>query len=234
MERSVYLEMASSGFAMATMLCVVDMGSVIYQRAINGLGESLIVAHTAVRRLVGIFMMPLGSIATAYSTFVSQNWGAGKVERVKRSMRSVMAMETGWGLFSASACLLFGSLMARLLTGTTDAYVIGKAVLSLRFHLLCFPALGLLLALRTVLQAMGRKIVPVLSSGFELGVKLLAGLWLIPAFGYIAVCLTEPVIWIICTIFLIAVFGVTKPFDLNREKKGAGQNDRNRKTESRP
>ncbi|MDD3230342.1 MAG: MATE family efflux transporter [Oscillospiraceae bacterium] len=217
-DASLFREVAASGFAMAVMLCVVDMGSVIYQRAINGLGESLIVAHTAARRLIGIFMMPLGSIATAYSTFVSQNWGAGKKERVRNSMKTAMAMEIGWGLISAAASLLFGGFMVRLLTGTTDIYIVEKSVMSLRLHLLCFPPLGLLLALRTALQAMGRKIVPVISSGFELGMKLISGFWLIPTFGYLIVCLTEPAIWIVCTVFLIVIFMIQKPLDEIREE----------------
>lgn len=62
--------MDPTGFAMAIILCVVDIGSVLYQRAIKGLGEMLIVVHTAARKLIGMLMMPLGSIATAYSNFV--------------------------------------------------------------------------------------------------------------------------------------------------------------------
>lgn len=67
----------------------VDIGSVVYQRAINELGEMLIVAHTAARKLIGIMMMPLASIATAFSTFTSQNWGAGKTERIRQTLKKV-------------------------------------------------------------------------------------------------------------------------------------------------
>lgn len=211
-------EMAGAGFAMALMLCVVDIGSVIYQRAINGLGEMLIVAHTAARKIIGIMMMPLASIATAYSTFTSQNWGAGKTERIRQTLKKVMAMEVGWGLFSCLAVFLLGGTAVRLLTGTSDSNVIDNAVLSMRIHFVCYPALGILLALRTSLQAMGCKLVPVISSSFELVVKLIAGIWLIPLWGYLCVCLTEPIIWVTCAIFLIAVFLIQKPFDSKKMK----------------
>lgn len=98
-----------------------------------------------------------------------------------------------------------------LLTDTSDALVVGNAVLSLRTHILCFGALGVLLALRTALQAMGQKLIPVISSVFELAVKIAAGTWLIPSYGYIAACLTEPVIWIVSMTFLIVAFVVKKP-----------------------
>lgn len=205
-------EMASTGFAMALMLCVVDIGSVIYQRAINGLGEMLIVSHTVARKLIGIMMMPLGSIATAYSTFTSQNWGAGKIERIRLALKKVMAMEIGWGIFSCLSMFLVGGVAVRLLTGTSDDEVIANAVLSLRLHSMCYPALGILLVLRTSLQATGRKIVPVISSSFELIVKVIAGIWLIPLIGYLCVCLTEPVIWVLCAGFLIIAYAIQRPF----------------------
>ena len=196
---------------MALMLCVVDIGSVIYQRAVNGLGEMLIVAHTAARKLIGIMMMPLASIATAYSTFTSQNWGAGKTERIRQTLKKVMAMEVGWGLFSCLAIFLFGKIAVQLLTGTSDNGVIENAALSLRIHFVCYPALGVLLALRTSLQAIGQKAIPVISSSFELVAKLIAGIWLIPTFGYLCACLTEPIIWTVCAAFLIISYMKQRP-----------------------
>ena len=89
LEKSIVSEIASTGFAMALMLCAVDLGSVIYQRSINGLGEALIVAHTAARKIISVLMMPLASIATANSTFVSQNWGAKKYGRVAQTLKKV-------------------------------------------------------------------------------------------------------------------------------------------------
>lgn len=216
-ELALIREMSSTGFAMALMLCVVDLGSVIYQRAINDLGEVLIVAHTAARKLIGIMMMPLASIATAYSTFTSQNWGAGKAARIRQTLKKVLAMEIGWGLISCVAIFLIGGTAVRLLTGTSNSEIIEKAVLSLRIHFVCYPALGILLALRTSLQAIGRKIIPVVSSSFELAVKVVAGIWLIPMFGYLCVCLAEPVIWTVCALFLIVSYCIQRPFSKTEE-----------------
>ncbi len=58
---------------MGLMLCIVDLGSVIFQRANNELGEKIISAHTASRRIIGILTQPMAMIATASSTFVGQN-----------------------------------------------------------------------------------------------------------------------------------------------------------------
>ena len=210
-EKVFLKEMLGSGFSMAFMLCVVSLGSVLYQRAINGLGDTLIVAHTAARKIIETLMMPLSSIATANSTFVSQNFGAKQYERIEKSIWKVLGMEILWGILSCVFVYLFGSLAIRFLTNTKDAEVIENAVLSVRIHFICYPALGILLALRTSLQAMGSKVVPVIASSLELIGKIVTGFVLIPVFGYLWVCLTEPIIWVVCMAFLIAVFVVKNP-----------------------
>ncbi len=217
LEMPLVMEMSSSGFAMAMMLCVVDMGTVIYQSSINELGELLIVAHTAARKILSLFMMPLGSISTANSTFASQNWGAGKKDRISETLKKVLALEVGWSVIAIIIVFIFGDMLVKLITGSSDSHIISNAVLSLRLHLVCFPALGILLVLRSTLQAIGYKIVPVISSSFELGVKVISGVWLIPAFGYISVCITEPIIWNICAIYLIITFIKIKPFKQDKE-----------------
>lgn len=219
LEAKLTYKMASTGFAMALALCIVDIGSVIYQRAVNELGEILIVAHTAVRKLISMLIMPLGSIAMAFSTFTSQNWGAGKAERIQNTLKKVVTMEIGMGLFVCALIFIFGDAIVRLLTGTSDSEVVANAVLSLRIHFACYPALGVLLALRSTMQSIGQKAIPVASSAFELGIKIVSGLWLIPAFGYICVCLTEPVIWTVCAVYLIIVYCVQKPFSVKRPEQ---------------
>ena len=133
-------------------------------------------------------------------------------------------MEVSWGLFSCLAIFLLGGTAVQMLTGTTDSQVIDNAVVSLRLHFLCYPALGILLALRTSLQAIGQKIIPVIASSFELLVKVLAGIWLIPMLGYLCVCLTEPIIWIVCMLFLIISYCKQRPFSDERKARCTKEN----------
>ena len=71
---------------MALMMCVVNLGTLIFQRANNVLGEDVIAAHAASRKIIEAFMQPLGTLATANSTFVSQNWGAEKYGRIRAAL----------------------------------------------------------------------------------------------------------------------------------------------------
>ena len=201
-------DLLSTGFAMALMLCVVDLGSTIFQRANNLLGEAYITAHTASRRLMSIMMQPLGTIATANSTFVGQNWGAKKLERIREALKKVIGLELLWGIFACCAAWIFGGALVRITTGTSDEETVQNAVLSLRLHLSFFPALAVLLCLRTTMQAMGRKTAPVISSCIELAMKILSAWLLIPRLGFLGTCVTEPVTWVLMMIFLIAAYWV--------------------------
>ena len=117
------------------------------------------------------------------------------------------------GLVNASGitCLivyLFGRAIIQFVTGTQSEAILANAVLSLRIHFPFFPVLGVLLAMRVSMQSMGQKTAPVISSVIELLMKIFSALWLIPSFGFVGVCVTEPVTWVIMTVFLITVYMV--------------------------
>lgn len=199
-------ELFSNGIAMALMYCVVDLGSVIFQRANNALAETIISAHTASRRIVNIMMQPLATISNASSTFVGQNWGAKKPERIRKALKQVLGMEIAWSLFGCAVIFAVGGMLVHFTTGTSDNRIIDYAVMSLRWHLSFFPALGCLLVLRTAMQAMGRKTAPILSSCIELGMKVLSAVFLIPRLGFFGTSITEPVTWTAMLLFLAAAF----------------------------
>lgn len=86
--------------------------------------------------------------------------------------------------------------------GTSDAYVIKNAMMSLWLSTLCLFPLGVLFVMRTSMQAVGYKVTPLLSSEIELTVKVVAAFTLIPVIGYLGVALAEPVTWVLCAVFL--------------------------------
>ena len=204
--RDMLAKLFSTGIAMAVMSCVVELGSVIFQRANNLLGETIITAYTAGRKLMMIMIQPKGTIAAAVSTFVGQNWGARKPDRIRTAMKQAIALELAWGLFSTVLIYLCGRALIRFTTGTSDPEVLDNAVLSLRIHFAAFPILGVLFCLRHCLQSMGQKLAPVLSSCIELAMKILAAGLLIPKLGFVGTCITEPVTWVLMTLFLSAVY----------------------------
>ena len=69
-----------------------------------------------------------------------------------------------------------------------------------------FPVLGVLVILRTSMQAMGQKLAPVLSSITELFLRFLGGVWMIPTFGYPGGAWNTPITWCAMTTYIFTVY----------------------------
>ena len=85
----LYWELFSQSISMGLMSSIVSAGSVVLQYGINGLGTLVIAGHTAARKLFSFTSMPVMAMASACSTFVSQNCGANQPERVRKGMKEI-------------------------------------------------------------------------------------------------------------------------------------------------
>ena len=201
--RSMLGDLTITGLSMGLMYAIVSVGSVILQGAVNSLGTSTITAHTAARKIDDIFMLTLGTIASASSTFASQNYGAGRIDRVRRGIRCGILLSFAWSAFSVLCAVLFRVPLISALTGTSDESIISTASEYILINISFFFVLGVLLVLRSSLQGVGRKLVPVCGSGIELIMKVIAAAVLAPQLGYFGICILEPIIWAICALIVV-------------------------------
>ncbi|MBD5452936.1 MAG: MATE family efflux transporter, partial [Lachnospiraceae bacterium] len=86
-DKELYQEMLSQGLSMGFMSCIVTSGTAILQSGINNLGYLVIAGHTAARKLFQFLMMPNIAMNQTVSTFISQNYGAGQIRRIKKAMK---------------------------------------------------------------------------------------------------------------------------------------------------
>lgn len=202
----LYTEMTAQGLSMGFMNCIVNAGTAILQSGINGLGYLVIAGHTAARKLFQFIMMPFIAMSQTISTFVSQNRGADQPVRIRKAMKCGYLYGV---VVSAVMTVLmwFGApVMVRLLSGSSDSVVLDNGALYLRVVAPFLSILGVLNCTRNALQAIGQKILPVLSSVIELIGKILFVWLLIPRFQYMAVIFCEPVIWCFMTLELVVSF----------------------------
>lgn len=197
-------DLLNAGFSMALMLVVVAVGSVILQGGVNSFGPQIITAHNTARKIDTLLSIPIGSISTASATFAGQNYGAGRMDRVKAGMGITAGISAVWCVISTTCAFAFGGTLVTLLTGTSDALIVETAVLYMRINVPFTLALGVLLSIRSCLQGIGRTLVPILASVFEFAAKVIGVQFVIPALGYVGICILEPVIWVVGAI-LVAI-----------------------------
>ena len=81
-EKEMLGNMAASGLSMGFMSSLVNIGSLTLQTAINRLGQDIIVAHTAARKISEMFMIMFTVFGQTMATYCGQNMGAGRIDRV--------------------------------------------------------------------------------------------------------------------------------------------------------
>ena len=209
--KRLYLELAGQGYAMALMSSVVNLGSVILQSGINSLGPIVIAGHTTARKLFMLCALPNISMGMAVSTFVSQNKGAGKRERIIRGVKESYVYDLVCGFITILVLFLTAEKLAGLVSGSDNPELISNAAAYTKFAALFCCVLGVLHQTRLALQGLGAKLTPMVSSFIELFGKCIFAWLLVPRFGYKAVIVCEPMIWCVMAIHLVAAF-FTNPY----------------------
>lgn len=201
--KNIAEDLFSNGLSMALMFSIVSIGSIALQSAINSLGALTIAAHTAARKIGEMFMMCFSPLSVAGSTYCSQNLGAGKKERIGQGLKTCFIIG-----FSAAAVVNLITFTAaepilRGITGSDNIQLIETSLLYLHINLPFYFALSVLLILRSALQGLGHKMIPLLASVIELVSKFVVAGLLVPKIGYLGVCIVEPAVWIICAVIVL-------------------------------
>lgn len=202
-DNTLVADLFITGLSMSLMYVVVSIGSVALQSSVNSFGEQTIAAHNAARKIDNVLMLPIVALNTSSATFTSQNYGAGKIQRVKKGLFSSLILCCLWSIFAVLISYIFGKSFIILLTGSQDSLLIRTAFQYIQINILFLPAVSVLIVLRSSLQGMGRKLVPLLASVIELILKFVAVGFIAPALGYFGICILEPIIWVVCAIVVL-------------------------------
>ncbi len=205
-------ELISMGLSMGLITSLVSFGSAAITVANNvlsqsGLGNEVITANSSARKIDGLIMMPMSTLGTALSTYVSQNRGAGHYERINKGIKGALAVGAGWCLLGVTVIYAFGDKLIKFVTDTDSTKVVSYAVEYMRINSPFFFALMVLLIFRSVLQGLSKKMVPIATAATELVLKFFAAWVLVPKFGFLGICVAEPTIWAV-TAIAVALFYV--------------------------
>ena len=195
--------MIGTGLSMAFMSAIYNLGSVALQSSINALGNVYIAAQVGGRRLAELFYIPGLALGTSVATYSSQNYGAGKRERISKGIWSAVILYGLWWPVALSVTFFAAPAAVRMITGTVSQEVVDNAVMYLRISIPMIPPMAVLVILRNAFQGMGHPVLPLFCSGLELVGKIIFAFFAVPVWGYTAVCICEPVTWVICVAFIL-------------------------------
>ena len=206
LEPELVKELLASGLAMSLMFVIVNVGTVILQTGINGLGTGTIAAHVAARKASEVFMTPVAILSQTISTFASQNYSAGKLDRVKKGLYNVFAIGFTWSVIVILIAYFGGGTLIKSITGSDNSDIIALGAKYLKINTPFYFFLVILGTLRSMLQGLGEKMLPIIASILEMAGKVIAVMVFVAPLGYTAICFTEPITWIICCVPVLYAF----------------------------
>ena len=105
------------------------LSNVIIQSGINSLGTNTVAAWAAYSKLDSMFWMMINAFGISITTFVGQNYGAGKMDRVHRGVRTCMVMTVLASLGMSFFIYRYGVYGYELFTTDQDVISIGIAMM---------------------------------------------------------------------------------------------------------
>ena len=202
-DRELMAEMYKSGLSMGLMSCLVGIGTILLQSAINTLGTTVIVAHTAARKVFELVSLPNSVLGSAMATYCGQNYGARRFDRIRQGIRASLIIAAVWAVVVFLICHTIEGKLIQFVASTTNPDVIYWGSTYLKVDMSFIVICGVIVILRNSMQGFGDRVIPVFSSCIELVGKIIFAFVFAPMFAYWGIIWAEPMVWIAMVIPLI-------------------------------
>ena len=202
-DRELMAEMYKSGLSMGLMSCLVGIGTILLQSAINTLGTTVIVAHMAARKVFELVSLPNSVLGSAMATYCGQNYGARRFDRIRQGIRASLIIAAVWAVVVFLICHTIEGKLIQFVASTTNPDVIYWGSTYLKVDMSFIVICGVIVILRNSMQGFGDRVIPVFSSCIELAGKIIFAFVFAPMFAYWGIIWAEPMVWIAMVIPLI-------------------------------
>ena len=174
---------------------VISFSNVLVQASVNSYGSAAMAGFAAYMKIDGFNILPVSSISMAATTFVGQNYGAGRLDRVKRSVWVTLAIGVLYTLCTGAALLAGQDAILHLFTNDETVVFFGEAAM----HWFCpfYFLLSILHGLAGAVRGTGASVPPMVVLLVSLCLFRIVWIqWVLPLFsGIEGVFILYPVSW---------------------------------------
>lgn len=188
---------------------IIGIGLLVMQYAINAQGMDAQTAYTAASRLEGFSEAIFASFGVTICTYVAQNYGAGRFDRIKKGVFQCLLIGLGVSLFFLFLHLWGGRLLLGSVIGIQDPQVLELSQSCLVYFSIANLFLMMIYVYRNALQGVGHTSMPVLAGFAESGARIFAATVLTGVFVYAEIKLANPLAWTIAGLLLAVTYYYT-------------------------
>lgn len=177
-DKGLSRQMMGLGLPVAMQNVIIAVGGMAVQSVVNHFDTSFIAGFTATNKLYGLLEIAAISYGYAVTTYMGQNYGAMRYDRIKNGTRWAAIISLVTSVVIGAVMLLFGREITMLFISTETPELAAAAGETAYHYLcvmaLCLPVLYLLYAYRSALQGMGNTRIPLLSGVVEFAMRVAA------------------------------------------------------------
>ena len=206
-------EVASYSFLTCVQQSVMNLGILMVQGLVNSFGPTIMAAFAAAVKIDSFAYLPVQDFGNAFSIFVSQNYGAGRKDRIRQGIRVAAATSVCFGVVLSALVFVFAEpLMALFIDASSGQAVIAAGVRYLHIEGAFYALIGVLFLLYGLYRALGRPGMSVVLTVISLGLRvaLAYALSALPGVGVVGIWWSVPIGWALADAFGIAYFVVKR------------------------
>ena len=178
---------------------VMNFGILMVQGRVNSFGPAVMAAFAAAVKIDSFAYMPVQDFGNAFSTFVAQNFGAGKFDRIRKGIQSAVVCSFAFCAAVSAAVCVFARPLMLLFVRPEEMEILVAGVQYLRIEGSFYFAIGTLFLLYGLYRSVSRPGMSVVLTILSLGTRVVLAYALsaIPAVGVAGIWLSVPIGWLI-------------------------------------
>ena len=181
---------------MSIQFSVLSLSIMIIQSVSNSFGEKVIVGLTIALRLEQLSTQPLLAIGIAIATFAAQNYGAGKIARIRDTIKKTGLVSFAISVIMSAIVFFWGRQIIGSFLNAPDSFAVQVGMSYLAISIMFYFFLGMIFIFKNTLQSMGKPIYPVVSSVVELVIRAFIAIYLTKKMGYEGIFYASPLAWV--------------------------------------
>ena len=190
-----------SGFSVLTCVqqSVMNLGILLVQGVVNSFGPAVMAAFAAAVKIDAFAYMPVQDFGNAFSTFIAQNYGAKKKERIRAGLRGAIMTSFIFCIIISVAVWIFARPLMLLFVKAEETTIVAEGVRYLRIEGAFYCGIGCLFLLYGLYRALGKPGMSVVLTILSLGTRVVLAYVLsaIPAIGVIGIWWSVPIGWLL-------------------------------------
>ena len=188
-----------AGFSVLTCLqqSVMNLGILMVQGLVNSFGPSIMAAFAAAVKIDAFAYMPVQDFGNAFSTFIAQNYGAKKEDRIRSGLKGAVLLSAVFCLVVSAAVWIFARPLMELFVDAGEAKVIAEGIRYLHIEGAFYCGIGCLFLLYGLYRALGKPGMSVVLTVASLGTRVALAYVLsaVPALGVTGIWWSVPIGW---------------------------------------